>query len=77
MKKTGSSKYDMNLITDLNKKETILDLTFVVSDKFTNHLWGLKKQSKQLIITKLKKKKTLFVPLVKPLKSTDIYGGTL
>lgn len=76
MKKTGSSKYDMNLITDLNKKETILDLTFVVSDKFTNHLWGLKKQSKQLIITKLKKK-TLFVPLVKPLKSTDIYGGTL
>lgn len=76
MKKTGSSKYNMNLITDLNKKETILDITFVVSD-FTNHLWGLKKQSKQLIINKTKKKQPLFVPLVKPLKSTDIYGGTL
>lgn len=76
MKKTGSSKYNMNLVTDLNKKETILDITFVVSDKFTNHLWGFKKQSKQLRINKTKKK-TLFVPLVKPLKSTDIYGSTL
>lgn len=61
MKKTGSSKYNMNLITDLNKKETILDITFVVSDKFTNHLWGLKKQSKQLKLTKLKKKTFLFL----------------
>lgn len=35
------------------------------------------KKTKQTIKINKTKKKNLFVPLVKPLKSTDIYGSTL